>query len=377
MAKVEFRNVEKIYPGGGKAVTDFSLRIEDGEFLVLVGPSGCGKSTLMRMLAGLESVSAGQILLADQVANEWTPQQRNVAMVFQDYALYPHMSVRENLAFPLRMRKLPAGEVEQRVAEVSALLDLQALSARLPAQLSGGQRQRVAMGRALVRDPSVFLLDEPLSNLDARLRAQIRAEIAALRERVRKTTLYVTHDQVEAMTLGDRVCVINQGVMQQVGTPLELYRQPANTFVAGFLGSPGMNLLPVQQVGDRLSLPGGQSSFDLNRLGRVAKNAQLHGNLSLGVRPEVLQPGTAVPDTALTLRLSVHSVEALGHENLVYARLLDEATAPAGAESVDGQLPDLVVRLAAHFQPGVGEVLEVHAPYEHLSLFDQAGQRIN
>ena len=250
MASVSFEHVEKRYPGGIEAVADLCLEVADGELLALVGPSGCGKSTVLRLLAGLEAPSAGTIRLGGRAVNELPPQARNVAMVFQDYALYPNRTVRGNLAFPLEMRRLPRDEIARRVEAAAALLEIGALLERLPRELSGGQRQRVAMGRALVREPEAFLLDEPLSNLDAKLRVQVRGEIAELRRRTGTTMLYVTHDQVEAMTLGDRVAVLHQGRLQQVAAPRELYARPANAFVASFIGSPPMNLLPARLVDD-------------------------------------------------------------------------------------------------------------------------------
>src|SRR5215470_1518149 len=246
MASVAFEHVEKIYPNGTKAVIDVTLQITDGELMVLVGPSGCGKSTLLRMLAGLETISSGVIRLGNRVVNDLSPQERNVAMVFQDYALYPFMTVRQNLEFPLKMRRLPGGEMARRIAWAADVLDLAALLDRLPKQLSGGQRQRVAMGRALVREPSVSLLDEPLSNLDAKLRVEVRAEISDLQQRTNTTMVYVTHDQTEAMTLGHRIAVLNLGRLQQVAPPQELYDRPANAFVASFIGNPPMNVFPVQ-----------------------------------------------------------------------------------------------------------------------------------
>src|SRR5574340_1075994 len=246
MARVVFEHVTKTYDDGTHAVTDCTLQIADGELMVFVGPSGCGKSTLGRRVAALEAATGGTLRIGDRVVNDLTPQQRNIAMVFQDYALYPFMSVRRNLEFPLKMRKLPRDEMRRRVESVASLLDITPLLDRLPKQLSGGQRQRVAMGRALVRNPAVFLLDEPLSNLDAKLRGQVRAEIGDLQHRTRTTMIYVTHDQVEAMTLGDRVAVLDRGRLQQVAPPRELYDRPANVFVAGFIGHPPMNLFPAQ-----------------------------------------------------------------------------------------------------------------------------------
>jgi len=242
MASVELKNIRKAY-GSLDVIHNISLSIEDGQFVALVGPSGCGKSTLLRMIAGLEEITSGEIMIDDAVVNELTPRERNIAMVFQSYALYPHMTVAENMGFNLKLSGLPKPQIEQRVAEAARMLDLTKLMDRKPAQLSGGQRQRVAMGRAIVRNPAVFLFDEPLSNLDAKLRVQMRSEIKTLHQKVKTTSIYVTHDQIEAMTLADRIVVLNQGKIEQEGTPLELYKKPANLFVAAFIGSPAMNLI--------------------------------------------------------------------------------------------------------------------------------------
>jgi len=297
MASVAFEGVEKVYPGGTVALSDFSLELADGELVALVGPSGCGKSTVLRLLAGLETPTRGTIRIDGRDVSALAPQARNVAMVFQDYALYPHLSVRDNLAFPLRMRGMRAAEREQHVARVAELLSLGALLERAPRQLSGGERQRVAMGRALVREPAAFLLDEPLSNLDAKLRVKVRAEIAELRRRAPTTMLYVTHDQVEALTLGDRVAVLERGRLQQVATPAELYQRPVNRFVAGFIGSPPMNFAPARW------LPGAPSGDEV-----VA-----------GVRPEAV--ALTEPGAAGALAGTVVQIEALGHETLVHVRL--------------------------------------------------------
>ena len=305
MASVSFEGVEKVFPGGTVALSDFSLDVADGELVALVGPSGCGKSTVLRLLAGLEAPTRGTIQIDRKDVSALAPQERNVAMVFQDYALYPHLSVRDNLAFPLKMRGMPAAERERRVARVAELLSLAPLLARAPRQLSGGERQRVAMGRALVREPAAFLLDEPLSNLDAKLRVQVRAEIAELRRRAPTPLLYVTHDQVEALTLGDRVAVLERGRLQQVATPAALYEKPANRFVAGFIGSPPMNFAPARWLGEA----DGED--------RVA-----------GVRPEAVT--LAEPGAAGGLAGTVVQVEALGHETLVYVRLAaGEGEAPS------------------------------------------------
>ena len=261
MAEITIEHVTKRYPDGTEAVKDVDLDIPDGEFVILVGPSGCGKSTLLRMIVGLEDISDGEIKIGGTVVNDKPPRERNLAMVFQNYALYPHMTVRENMAFPLRLAKVADEEVRRRVEEAAKVLELTEHLDRRPANLSGGQRQRVAMGRAIVREPSAFLLDEPLSNLDAKLRVQMRTEIARLQNRLKTTTVYVTHDQTEAMTLGDRVAVLRKGVVQQVDSPKELYRNPVNLFVAGFIGSPSMNFLPAEVEGSTVKLP--IASFEL------------------------------------------------------------------------------------------------------------------
>jgi len=254
MAQIVLDSVSKQFANGTRILSDTSFTIQNGEFFVLIGPSGCGKSTLLNMIVGLEDISSGEIRVDGQVINDLDPKDRNMAMVFQSYAIYPHMTVAENIAFPLRLARLPKVEIQRKVAEAAALLELEDLLTRKPATLSGGQRQRVAMGRALVRDPVAFLLDEPLSNLDARLRVQMRGEIGRLQKRLGTTMIYVTHDQTEAMTLGDRVAVLNRGEVQQIGTPKQLYQAPANLFVAGFMGSPGMNFVPAELKAGKLIL---------------------------------------------------------------------------------------------------------------------------
>ena len=323
MASVAFEHVEKVYPNGTKAVVDCNLQIADGELVVMVGPSGCGKSTLLRMLAGLETISSGVIRIGERVVNDYSPQERNVAMVFQDYALYPFMTVRRNLEFPLKMRRLAREEIARRVAWAADVLDLAALLDRLPKQLSGGQRQRVAMGRALVREPSVSLLDEPLSNLDAKLRVEVRAEIADLQQRTTTTMIYVTHDQTEAMTLGHRIAVLNLGRLQQVAPPQELYDRPANAFVASFIGNPPMNVFPVRARADeRGLLQLAVADQVLSLPNRRAPFGPGERRLSAGVRPEAFALATdAAPGPALTV--TVQHVEYLGHETLAYVRLGD------------------------------------------------------
>jgi multiple sugar transport system ATP-binding protein len=305
MASIRLSGVEKTYPNGHMAAKGIDLEIHDGEFMVLVGPSGCGKSTALRMIAGLETPTAGRILIGDRDVTLLPPQERDIAMVFQSYALYPHMTVRENLAFGLKMRRATGEVIEGRVQEAARALGLESVLARRPAQLSGGQRQRVALGRAIVREPKVFLFDEPLSNLDAKLRVETRAELARLHRRLRATVVYVTHDQEEAMTLGSRVAVMHEGILQQVAPPMELYRKPANRFVAGFVGSPAMNFLPGDIMLDRLPTP--------------APNA------TLGVRPHDV---TIVGPESGDLEARVDVVEPRGSELLIYLRLGANGSGP-------------------------------------------------
>lgn len=308
MASVHLNNVNKIYPGGFHAVRDVDIEIADGEFVVLVGPSGCGKSTTLRMIAGLEEISGGDISIGDRRVNDVPPGDRNIAMVFQSYALYPHMTVRQNMAFGLKMRRTPKAEIAQRVDDAAKLLSIEALLDRRPRELSGGQRQRVAVGRAIVRDPAVFLFDEPLSNLDAKLRGQMRTELAALHNRLGATMVYVTHDQVEAMTLGDRLVLMNEGVVQQVGPPLEVYHNPANRFVATFIGSPAMNLLEGTISAGRFQSSHGDASWPADQLP--------DGPAVLGVRPEDLLPAAEGELSLADGRRTV--TENLGHEALVH-----------------------------------------------------------
>ncbi len=329
MASVELQNLRKSY-GALDVIHDISLSISDGEFIALVGPSGCGKSTLLRMIAGLEEVTGGDVLIGGDIVNALTPRERNIAMVFQSYALYPHMTVAQNMAFNLRLSGQPKTVIDQRVNEAARMLDLTALLERKPAQLSGGQRQRVAMGRAVVRNPSVFLFDEPLSNLDAKLRVQMRAEIKTLHQKVQTTSIYVTHDQIEAMTLADRIVVLNQGRIEQHGTPLELYRTPANLFVAGFIGSPAMNVLdgvveglagePVVRLKDGTAL-------------RIAAERRVTSGqeVTIGLRPENLNPaGKGSPLSGRTLL-----VEPTGAQTHV----LFEIAGQQMTAVVDGEFP--------------------------------------
>jgi ABC-type sugar transport system ATPase subunit len=318
MARVTLEGIRKIYEEKGRehvVVHGIDLVIPDGEFLVLVGPSGCGKSTTLRMIAGLESITAGTLRIGERVVNELPARDRDIAMVFQNYALYPHMSVRENLAFALKLRKMSGDEIDRRVNDTAELLGLIPLLDRRPRQLSGGQRQRVALGRAIVRQPQVFLFDEPLSNLDAKLRVQMRREIAALRRRLGTTTIYVTHDQVEAMTLGDRIVVMQEGRVQQVDTPLQLYRRPANTFVATFVGSPPMNLVAGAITPDGTAFRAREGSFALALSGAGRPDSLTPGRpVILGIRPEALQLGEAGAPRAAA---AIEEIEPLGNETLV------------------------------------------------------------
>lgn len=356
MSSVTFQNVSKIYSNGYKAVENLNLEIADGEFLVFVGPSGCGKSTALRMLAGLEDISEGILLIGDRPVNHLTPQQRNIAMVFQNYALYPHMSVRQNLEFPLRMMKMPKGEMQNRVLKAAQRLGLEALLDRKPKQLSGGQRQRVAMGRAIVRDPAVFLMDEPLSNLDAKMRSQIRTEIAELQRQMATTTVYVTHDQVEAMTMGDRVAVMKLGQLQQIDTPQQLYERPANIFVAGFMGSPAMNIFQTRLHNNERGM---QLDFGGHSLAIAPENAPeklyhyVGKNILAGLRPEAFFVVSNDVPTENCLEIKVKALEALGHEVILYADSpaptiqAESYTTDLNRQTDSYQAPDLVIRLPA------------------------------
>ncbi|GAB3198612.1 sn-glycerol-3-phosphate ABC transporter ATP-binding protein UgpC [Geodermatophilus arenarius] len=334
MASIEMKNIVKQYGDGYPAVNDVSLDIADGEFMILVGPSGCGKSTLLRMIVGLEDITSGDMLIGGKRVNELAPRERNLSMVFQNYALYPHMTVFENIAFPLRLSKTPDDEVRRRVNEAAEVLELREHLERKPANLSGGQRQRVAMGRAIVRQAEAFLFDEPLSNLDAKLRGQMRTEISRLQRRLGITTVYVTHDQTEAMTLGDRVCVLRKGKIQQVASPRELYEQPVNLFVAGFIGSPPMNFLPATLQGNALQTPFGSVELDERRVAAV-RGRDL---LLVGIRPEYFEDASLVDEAkrpyGSVFRARVDVTEWLGDSQ--YAYIPYEAP-----EAITSQLRDL------------------------------------
>jgi multiple sugar transport system ATP-binding protein len=321
MATVTFDHVTKRY-GDVVAVDDLNLEIRDGEFMVLVGPSGCGKTTSLRMIAGLEEISDGRLRIGEKVVNDVAPKDRDIAMVFQSYALYPHMTVRDNLAFGLKLRKVPKAEIEKRVADAAGILSLEKLLDRKPKELSGGQRQRVALGRAIVREPAVFLMDEPLSNLDAKLRVQTRAEIARLHQRLGTTMVYVTHDQVEAMTMGQRIAVMSNALLQQVGTPQDLYDSPNNRFVAGFIGSPSMNFLDVtlQGAGETATLEAPQVSIPLPPRYRDAVGPTTGRSLVMGVRPEHIDLASDNAGTGL-MKTTADVVEYLGSEELIHATI--------------------------------------------------------
>jgi multiple sugar transport system ATP-binding protein len=333
MAEIELRNITKVFSGDVVAIDDVSLRIEAGEFIALVGPSGCGKSTLLRAIAGLEDVTSGEISIGGRDVTDLAPRHRDIAMVFQSYALYPHMSVRQNLGYGLKVRRTPKGEIRQRVEDIAELLGLEELLERKPAHLSGGQRQRVAMGRAIVREPQAFLMDEPLSNLDAKLRVGMRASLAQLHQRLGVTTVYVTHDQVEAMTLGQRVAVMKDGRILQVDTPQALYERPLDLFVAGFIGSPAMNLVEATVDGEDVVF--GQFRVALDPVRRPS--AVRAGRVILGIRPETFEDAVFAPPDLPTLDVEVVVLEELGSDAHVFFRV--EATRVA-VETLEGEVDD-------------------------------------
>jgi len=359
MATVVFENASRVYPGSTTpAVNKLNLEVKDGEFLVLVGPSGCGKSTSLRILAGLEEIDSGRILIGNKDVTHVAPKDRDIAMVFQSYALYPHMSVAENMGFALKISGIAKEERDRRVLEAAKLLDLEAFLDRKPKALSGGQRQRVAMGRAIVREPQVFLMDEPLSNLDAKLRVATRTQIAALQRRLGITTVYVTHDQVEAMTMGDRVAVLKDGILQQVDTPRNLYDKPANAFVAGFIGSPAMNLLKTSVSGGKATL--GKLSIDVP--------ASVGSSVIVGIRPEGL---TAAPDG---FSVKVEVVEELGSDAYVYGQPADSKITFAQAAEENAQI---IVRWDPKNPPKPGDTITVSAQASAIHLFDAvSGERL-
>ncbi len=366
MATVSFRDATRIYPGSDHpAVDKLNLEIGDGEFMVLVGPSGCGKSTSLRMLAGLEDINAGSVWIGDRDVTDLPPKDRDIAMVFQNYALYPHMTVAENMGFALKMQGVKKEEREARVLEAAKLLGLEELLQRKPKNLSGGQRQRVAMGRAIVRNPQVFLMDEPLSNLDAKLRVQTRTQIAALQNRLGVTTVYVTHDQVEAMTMGDRVAVMSAGLLQQVDTPLTLYDRPANLFVAGFIGSPAMNLIDAKVVDGGVEVTGHVLPISREVLAKASGN-----NVVIGIRPESfeLTDGEGI-------KMEIAVVEETGADAYLYGALNGQMREVVTDEDEDKQL---VARVTTRTPPQRGTVVNLAVDPAHVHVFDkESGNRIS
>jgi len=380
MAQVVLDNLTKVYPDGFEAVTDLSLTIEDGEFLVLVGPSGCGKSTALRMIAGLEEITNGELRIGDHVVNEVQPKDRDIAMVFQNYALYPQMTVYDNIGFALKMARMPKRERDRRIRDVAKVLELEDNLDRKPGQLSGGQRQRVAMGRAIVRQPSAFLMDEPLSNLDAKLRVQMRAEIARLQHDLGVTTLYVTHDQVEAMTMGDRVAVMKDGVLQQIDSPQRLYDRPDNVFVAAFIGSPSMNLFEgtLSISGDGASVALGSQALDVPAsllVGRPGLRRYDQQSVIFGIRPEHVTDAAATPAHPAGQRVKSRAVlvEELGADVLVHFAL-DATAVDSGDPDTVEDLGDNETIAVGRFAPGTrareDESIEVAVDCAHLRFFD-------
>ena len=377
MASIRLEHIEKTFPGASTpAVDDVNLEIGDGEFVILVGPSGCGKSTVLRMIAGLEDITSGELFIGDQRMNDKAPRERNLAMVFQNYALYPHLSVYENIAFPLRLHKTPQDQVDERVQRSAGMLELSELLDRKPSQLSGGQRQRVAMGRALVRDADAYLFDEPLSNLDAKLRGQMRTEISRIQDTLGITTVYVTHDQIEAMTLGDRVAVLRKGLLQQVDAPRELYEQPVNLFVAGFIGSPPMNFMPATVDGGKLSLPVG----DIDLTQEFVEQVQGHDILIAGIRPEHFEDASLLDDTrkgeGLLFTAQIDVIEWLGSEQYAYIpfEAPDEVKQPLAelATELDSEQirTQLVVTLDAESRVKPGADAQLWLDPSRMHLFD-------
>jgi multiple sugar transport system ATP-binding protein len=361
MAPITYDHVTKEFSGGMKAVNDLTIEVKDGEFLVLVGPSGCGKTTALRMLAGLEEISDGRILIGERIVNNIDPGARDIAMVFQSYALYPHMTVYDNLAFGLRNKGIQKDEIDRRVNDAAKVLDLDGMLKRKPKQLSGGQRQRVALGRAIVREPAAFLMDEPLSNLDAALRVQTRAEILKLQRRLATTTLYVTHDQVEAMTMGDRIAVMRLGLLQQIGTPEELYTKPANLFVAGFIGSPAMNLIRVTpSVNGRVALQHDAFVLELPSDLADAVRTTLSGEIVAGLRPEHFVVAHDGESRLARSQGIVEVVEYLGDELLAHVRAGDV---------------ELVAKLPVEERLAPGDAVTLGIPPEKLHLFDAKDER--
>jgi sn-glycerol 3-phosphate transport system ATP-binding protein len=360
MASVTLRDVSKTYPVGFEAIKGISLEVGDGQFCVLVGPSGCGKSTLLRMVAGLETITGGDIDIGGRIVNQIEPAERDIAMVFQNYALYPHMSVYNNMAYGLRNRGMAKPEIDTRVQEAARILEIGPMLERKPGQLSGGQRQRVAMGRAIVRQPKVFLFDEPLSNLDAKLRIAMRVEIRKLQRRLKTTSIYVTHDQLEAMTLADILVVMNGGRVEQIGNPLEIYQKPATTFVASFIGAPPMNLMPLRSDEIKSQFAGDS---------RAASDAGI-----LGIRPEDFVISSTPIAGGIALALNVEAIERVGAETFIYG---SRQHAAQGIAANPGELPpgEVIVRIPGAIAPAIGERIRATAPREKLHLFSTDGRK--
>jgi multiple sugar transport system ATP-binding protein len=389
MAEIQFKEITKRYPDGFEAVKAIDLDIGDGEFMILVGPSGCGKSTALRMIAGLEDITSGDLIIGGERVNDLAPRDRDIAMVFQNYALYPHMTVRDNMGFALKLAKTDKATIDQKVNEAAKILDLEQHLERKPANLSGGQRQRVAMGRAIVRDPKAFLMDEPLSNLDAKLRVQMRTEVARIQRSLGTTMVYVTHDQTEAMTLGDRVAVMRAGVIQQVDTPANLYEDPYNLFVAGFIGSPSMNFLPGRLEGDTVKLPFGEAPLPDKLRQRLQREpGQGARDVIVGIRPEHFEDAAVEVDTEhhMKFRTNIDVVESMGSELYVYFDVeagdvdsaeLNELAADAGMEDLPshGSGQQVVARLSAESTAKPGTEVELTVDCSQIKLFDASNGR--
>ena len=394
MADIVLDHVTKRYADGFEAVKDLNLTIDDGEFMILVGPSGCGKSTALNMIAGLEDITTGELRIGGEVVNQRAPRDRDIAMVFQSYALYPHMTVRDNMAFALKLAKVPKDEIDRKVNEAAEILDLKDHLERKPANLSGGQRQRVAMGRAIVRNPKAFLMDEPLSNLDAKLRVQMRTEVSRIQDRLNTTTVYVTHDQTEAMTLGDRVAVMRSGLLQQVGSPMELYNNPVNLFVAGFIGSPGMNFMPARLDGDVAHLPLGDVRLPQELRERIGRTGEGGRSVIAGIRPEDFEDANVVEagrDAGSTFRTRIDVLEAMGAEFYAHFRVagagdrveskeLAELREDSGANDTGGAAGDstaVVARLDATSRVQENHEAEIWLNTAKIHFFDpESGQSL-
>jgi len=389
LAEITFNGIWKRYPDGFEAVKDMNLDIQDGEFMILVGPSGCGKSTALRMVAGLEEITDGELIIGGERMNELAPRDRDIAMVFQNYALYPHMTVRENMGFALKLAKVDKGEIDRKVKEAASILELEPHLDRKPANLSGGQRQRVAMGRAIVRDPKAFLMDEPLSNLDAKLRVQMRTQVARIQHQLGTTMLYVTHDQTEAMTLGDRVAVMRAGIVQQVDSPKALYEDPENLFVAGFIGSPAMNFLPAKLDGDTIRLPFGDAPISDALRSKLQAAPGGHKGVQdviAGVRPEHFEDAAIEGESShrMKFRAKLDVVESMGSELYAYFEVaggeirdeqLEELAADAGMEDLPSSGSQVVARLDAASGARAGGEIEMTLDCSQIHLFDREGGR--